>query len=507
MVTHLSHKSFQQNMFLSIGTIYILFVICFSLYHFRRERDYRIDILHSNLQAYNHELSHLLVNGSIDTAKVNAFMTQKPIEDIRITVIDKAGRVLFDSQENNTTRIRSHTNRQEIREAWKKGSGYDIKRLSETTNETYFYSATKIKDVIIRSAIPYSTQLTLSLHIDYSYVIYVVILSLLLFVVIYQNTSRVSKHIRYLRDFAYKASHGQALDHELERKLPDDELGEISHTITTLYWKLRHSEEEKERIKRQLTQNATHELKTPVASIHGYLETIIGHPEMSEERRQHFLQRCFAQSERMAHLLSDMAILTKLDETDASKPAETNLSAEEIDIATLVDNVLDDTSLLIHKHNIKTTIDIPSETKVWGDSQLLYSIFRNLIDNILAYATGTTEISISATKTTQQNTEQAFTDEKEETPQDGVGEEYYLFKVSDNGCGVEPQHLGKLFERFYRTDKGRSRKLGGTGLGLAIVKNAIIAHGGTCHAEMTPGGGLTICFTLKVGSESVTCKA
>ncbi len=500
MVTPLRHKSFQQNMFFSIGTIYILFFFFFSLYHFRREKEYRIDILHSRLQAYNHELSHIIHNGRIDAARVKAFMTQKPIESIRFTVIDHSGKVLYDSQEGNIRHLSNHLDRQEIKEAWRNGSGYDIKRISTTTNETYFYSATRIKNIIIRSAVPYSTQLTQSLHVDYSYILYAVILSILLFVVLYRNTSRVSRHIGYLRDFACMAEHGEELDHELERRLPDDELGEISHTITSLYWKLRHSEEDKERLKRQLTQNAAHELKTPAASIHGYLETLMENPDMPGEKRRHFLERCYAQSERMTHLLTDMAVLTKLDEMDAFRHNDrSGMTQKGVDIKKLMTDVVDDTALMLSERGITPKVMMPDDIVVRGDASLLYSVFRNLVDNTIAYAAGATEINVTAEKTSSPIIP-AMGYQKKNVDKDGnsdSGENYFLFTFSDNGCGVEVQHLCRLFERFYRVDKGRSRKLGGTGLGLAIVKNAIIAHGGSCAAETTPGGGLTIRFTLK----------
>ena len=107
------------------------------------------------------------------------------------------------------------------------------------------------------------------------------------------------------------------------------------------------------------------------------------------------------------------------------------------------------------------------------------SIFRNLVDNVIAYATGASLVEITCKPVVSDNSK------------------LYEFSVSDNGPGVEPQHLEHIFERFYRVDKGRSRKLGGTGLGLAIVKNAVTVHGGTVTAFPTPGGGLTVMFTLQ----------
>jgi signal transduction histidine kinase len=244
-----------------------------------------------------------------------------------------------------------------------------------------------------------------------------------------------------------------------------------------LYWKLRHSEEEKIRIKRQLTQNAAHELKTPAASIHGYLESILDHPDMPEDKKKHFLERCYAQSERMNKLLLDMSALTKLDEMDDNK-SSARFEYRQVNVLQVIQNVLDDTALQLQNKGITPSLQVPQHVEVLGDTNLLYSIFRNLIDNAIAYATGATYLKIACTEV------------------ESEGCHYYEFAVSDNGSGVEPQHLEHIFERFYRVDKGRSRKLGGTGLGLAIVKNAVAAHGGTTTAMLTPGGGLTIKFTL-----------
>ena len=319
--------------------------------------------------------------------------------------------------------------------------------------------------------------MTRSLQADNTYIYFAVALTLLLGIVLYLSTHRISRHIGYLREFAVKAEQGEALDHELERRLPDDELGDISHTIIMLYWKLRHSEEEKVRIKRQLTQNAAHELKTPAASIHGYLESILDNPDMPEDKKKHFLERCYAQSERMNKLLFDMSTLTKLDEMDnnISKP---NYEYRHVNVLQIMQNALDDTALQLQEKGITPSLNVPQHIEVQGDASLIYSIFRNLIDNAIAYATGATCLKIACSEV------------------ENEGRHFYEFTISDNGQGIEPQHLDYIFERFYRVDKGRSRKLGGTGLGLAIVKNAVAVHGGTTTAQLTPGGGLTIRFTL-----------
>ena len=465
-------RSFQRNLFFSIGGIFLVFAICFSIYQYHREKNYKIDILHSRLQMYNYEMMQSLgEEGIMGDSLFDDYMHSHVIDRLRVTVIDIHGNVIHDNCTELDSLQSNHLLREEVKEAMIKGNGYDIKRTSQSTHETYFYSATRFGNLIVRSAVPYSTELTDSLKVDNAYLLFAIALTLLLGFVLYLNTRRISRHIGYLREFAVKAERGEELDHELERRLPDDELGDISHSIITLFWKLRHSEEDKQRIKRQLTQNAAHELKTPTASIHGYLESIISNPDMPQDKRQHFLERCYAQSTRMTKLLLDMAQLTQLDEMPAALTRNAD-SVNLIDIIPIINNVLDDTALQLQEKGIEKNVELPSRiiisTNLNEPEGAIYSLFRNLVDNTIAYATGATRMSI--------------------TYKDGE------FVVADNGCGVPIQHLPHLFERFYRVDKGRSRKLGGTGLGLAIVKNVVLAHRGTITAETTPGGGLTVRF-------------
>ena len=501
MATALKGKSFQRNLLLSIGGIFLLFAVCFSVYQYQREKDYKIDILHSRLQMYNYEMAQTLGEDSLMNDRLfRDYVKRHSMEGLRVSIIDLQGRVVLDSHDADASGLGNHLQRKEIQQALHDGNGYDIKRLSQSTHETYFYSATRLGDVVVRTAVPYSAELTRSLQADNTYIYFAIALTLLLGVVLFLSTRRISRHIGHLREFAVKAERLQvgessakrlstngaqessemedeAFDHELVRRLPDDELGDISHTIIMLYWKLRHSEEDKVRIKRQLTQNAAHELKTPAASIHGYLESILDNPGMPEDKKNHFLERCYAQSERMNKLLQDMSALTKLDEMD-EKQIKTRHEYRPTNVLQVIQSALDDTALQLQAKGITPLLQAPQHIEVQGDASLLYSIFRNLIDNAIAYATGASLLKISCT-------------EKEDE-----GRHFYEFAVSDNGQGMEPKHLEHIFERFYRIDKGRSRKLGGTGLGLAIVKNAVAVHGGTTTAQLTPGGGLTIRFTL-----------
>ena len=363
MATALKSKSFQRNLLLSIGGVFLLFAICFSVYQYKREKEYKIDILHSRLQMYNYEMVQTVGKDSMSCSRLfRDYVIHHQMEGLRVSVIDKEGRVIFDSYDTDVETLGNHLQRTEIQQALREGSGYDIKRMSQSTHETYFYSATRFGDVIVRAAVPYSAELTRSLQADNTYIYYSGILTLLLGIVLYYITHRISRHIGYLREFAVKAEEGEELDHELERRLPDDELGDISHTIIMLYWKLRHSEEEKVRIKRQLTQNAAHELKTPAASIHGYLESIIDNPDMPNSKKQHFLERCYAQSERMNKLLLDMSVLTKLDEID-DHSSNARHEYRQVDVKQVITNVIDDTDLQLQEKGIEAIQHFPKSDR------------------------------------------------------------------------------------------------------------------------------------------------
>ena len=229
--------------------------------------------------------------------------------------------------------------------------------------------------------------------------------------------------------------------------------------------------EREDLVKKQLTQNIAHELKTPVSSIRGYLETLLGTPGISADMQQQFLERSYAQSRRLSDLLNDISVLNRLDETSEL------YDCHDINLSSIIHEAISDSVTALENKSMHiNTPGIQPHMPLKGNPSLVYSIFRNLIDNSIAYAGSNTQITINCYHTDNQ---------------------YYYISFADNGVGVEEAHLNRLFERFYRVDKGRSRKLGGTGLGLAIVKNAVIFHGGEIMAKNAQGGGLDILFTLR----------
>lgn len=461
-------KPFQRRLFFSVVGVFLLLALLFSIYQYHREREYKTSTMGYRLQIYNYEVyTFVKENGWGDRSCFVDYVGGLSEDGLRVTLMDKDGNVLVDSRQENLDSVKNHKDRGEVASAIATGKGYEERRVSTFDGECSFYAATAFPDLVVRSSVPYGSELAKMLKTDNFYLFYVFAITLALIVVLYKSTVRVGKHIEYLRLFALKAEKGEQLD----MGDANDELSDISQIITALYWKQRNSEEDKLRIKRQLTQNVAHELKTPAASIQGYLETIIQNPGMTEEKRSYFLERCFAQSERMSKLLLDMATLTKLDDMDV------NLSGGEwvlVNVNEIVSAVLDDATLQLHNKGILAMLDMPAAIRINGSPTLVYSVFRNLVDNAVAYAVGATTINITCLEHRKS----------------------YEFVVSDNGCGVPSEHLPHIFERFYRVDKGRSRKLGGTGLGLAIVKNAVAAHGGTCSAYPTPGGGFSVKFQL-----------
>ena len=362
---------------------------------------------------------------------------KKELAGVRVTIINTDGTVLMDSEKDPTT-MPNHLGRHEVQQALKEGYGFDISRTSETNGERYFYSATYSPETgkIIRSAVPYPGEGSDTPITNRGYIAISVIIFLLLSLLLFFYTRCVGQY--------------------------------VETTIEDYRQQVREAEEEKVRIKHQLTQNTAHELKTPAAGIQGYLETILNTPNLPEEKRQYFLERCYSQSERMNALLKDMGTLSSLD-------ASTNVHFEPVDLSEIIRSTVADVSLAAQKKGITIEVKIPEKMPMQGDASLLYSVFRNILDNAIAYSGGTT-VQITYTPHS--------------------GEVGGGLSIVDNGVGVAEEHLPHLFERFYRVDKSRSRELGGTGLGLAIVKNAVLLHGGSIEAVNTQPHGLTIRFTL-----------
>lgn len=580
--------SFSRKLFLSVISLFLVFAFCFIAYQYQREREYKVELLNTQLQNYNSRLYERLNSNPAIEETTEKYIRDHALEDLRVTLIDLQGNVIYDSYQTTDQQLENHLNRPEVQKALKDGTGFDVRRTSETTGLPYFYSATRYGDYIIRSALPYNVSLINNLQADPHYLWFTVIVSLLLMVIFYKFTNKLGTSISQLREFAMRADRNEPIEMAMQSAFPHNELGEISQHIIQIYKRLHETkealyiereklithlqisheglgiftkdkkeilvnnlftqysnlisdsnletteevfaiselkdiihfinknqqqrsrgkdekrmsvtinkngrtfiveciifqdasfeisindvtqEEEQVRLKRQLTQNIAHELKTPVSSIQGYLETILNNPGLSPDMLKKFLERSFAQSNRLTNLLQDISTLTRM--TEAGQMIEVT----DVDLASMIHNIVAELALKLEEKQMTVGINVPDKLVLQGNSSLLYSIFRNLMDNAIAYAGNGTHVNIVC-----------YSED----------EDGYYFSVSDNGVGVPSEHLGRIFERFYRVDKGRSRKLGGTGLGLAIVKNAVLFHGGNINAKPSGGGhGLEFLFTLK----------
>ena len=481
-------NSVGRKLYFMVLAVFLVFAVSFIVFQQAREKQYKISSLTMKLEGYNEllaedlDLSHkggILISDSdsvgsnvvVAEAKLRQFVHDHESKDLRVTLVRPDGKVVYDNMSSDYAHFANHAKREEIVQALKTGQGSSVERQSKTLKHDYFYVASYFpkNQLIVRTALPYNNDLSKSLQADQHYIWFALFAIIVLTVVLYRFTDRLGKNISKLRIFAYKADHNESLEIEDLAKFPNDELGEIAERIIKMYKRIQTTRKEQDILKRQLTQNIAHELKTPVASIQGYLETILDNPHINDEMKAQFLQRCYAQSERLTSLLRDISTLNRLDD------GSDMIDFEAVDIVQMVGDITRETALERESRHMSLNLQLPERIVVKGNRSLLYSIFRNLTDNALAYAGEGTTISLSA---------------KEQ------GNKWH-FIFSDDGQGVPPEHLARLFERFYRVDKGRSRKMGGTGLGLAIVKNAVLLHGGTIRVSNLPEGGLKFEFTIK----------
>ena len=579
--------SFNYRLFISFFSIFLVFSVLIGFFQYNREKQFSSERINNELTTYNQLIYNFFITENEDVNKLSSFIQLFPEKGLRVTVIDASGNVIFDNMATDI--LNNRLNRPEIIAAMENGTGTAI-RLSSSTNSTYFYSAVRIGNYYIRTALPYDINLANMLRTNNIFLYFLLILFGLTVILIVIISNNVGKSISSLRNFAKKAELNKPIKENIQ--FPDNELGEISSHIVQLYNNLQNTknklfiereklyqhlqisneglaffssakkeilvndnfiqyinvisdeqsvtsesvffipefeklnkfidkkinathdknkilsesfeltkngktfiskviifqdnsfeisinditqQEEENRLKRQLTQNIAHELRTPVSSIQGYLETIMNNTGIDPEKKHFFIERSYSQAIRLNSLVRDISLLNKIDESAIL------FDCENIVILDLVESVFNDVSLQMEEKKVHVDIHIDKSVHVKGNRSLLYSIFRNLTDNSLAYAGENFNIQLSCFR---------------------EDDNFYYFSYADTGVGVPEKHLNRLFERFYRIDEGRSRKIGGTGLGLSIVKNAVIFHKGQIVAKNRAEGGLEFIFTLKKNKES-----
>jgi two-component system, OmpR family, phosphate regulon sensor histidine kinase PhoR len=227
--------------------------------------------------------------------------------------------------------------------------------------------------------------------------------------------------------------------------------------------------EKRRLMKQQLTSNIAHELKTPLASIKGYLETMIDNWPVPEEKQKYFLGKTYLQAERLTDLINDVSLLNNIEDAGELFPFKPT------DIKKVIDEVYENFANRMNEKNISFSSEVKKATIIHGNDSLLFSVFQNLVENSINYGGENLSIFIKV----------YHEDDK-----------YYFLSYSDTGAGIPEEHLPRIFERFYRVDHGRTREAGGTGLGLAIVKNAVQLHKGEISVLNRPNGGTEFLFSL-----------
>jgi len=231
---------------------------------------------------------------------------------------------------------------------------------------------------------------------------------------------------------------------------------------------------ELERTREEFVANVSHELRTPLSLIKGYVETLLDGAKNDPETGERFLQTIYRNSERLRLLIEDLLAISELES------GKVRLDLRSITLPLLVEKVFAELRSKLNSPHIELINSMPSLT-VRADAARLEQVFFNLLDNAVKY--GGTEGTIEAGVRS-------------------VGEKDVELFVRDSGPGIPPEALERVFERFYRVDKARSREKGGTGLGLSIVKHIIQSHGGRVWAESTVGKGATFFFTLPVEQQA-----
>ena len=585
-------KSFRRTIFIYFFTVFIFFTLVILLFQYNREKKYKTDQLENTL-ANATELSHnfiehyrLFQRNSLKAADTLKFLL--PEKNIRITIIDKKGTVLYDSFVSDVSNVENHLIRFEIQKALYSEYGTNI-CFSETIKKEFYYYARFYDGYFIRAAMIYNIEIENFLKAEHLFIFFLIAVFMLVGLIIYVLTNRLSVSITKLKDFAVIAGKNEPIRNHDD--FPNNELGEIGSQIVKIYGNLKKAKDdlsneherlfnhlnilnegiaffskkkekmlanshfiqfvsiisntltitaenifsipefqkmnhfldenlerdvifqnnelpqteytiykseryfkiqciifadksfeilitdisrpEKRRLlKQQITSNIAHELKTPLASIKGYLETILNNKAIEKEKQLYFIQKAFDHAERLNLLLNDISLLNNIE--DAGDLFE----FKKINLARIIHDVKENLESRLISKNIKMKLNLDNNIVINGNDSLIWSVFQNLIENTINYGGENIEIEIKN-----------YLEDKK----------FHYFSYSDTGVGIPEEHFHRIFERFYRIDSGRTREQGGTGLGLSIVKNAIVLHKGEISVRNRLGGGIEFLFSLAKG--------
>jgi two-component system, OmpR family, phosphate regulon sensor histidine kinase PhoR len=401
----------------------------------------------------------------------------------RVTLIGPDGSVVYDSwiPDSTLAALENHASRPEILKAREHTIGWD-KRGSKSTGEELFYVARMVHLEKERSGVFANVQFIRvaisSREVDESVreIRLKTILAGLVVLVIGIIASRflarqIAKPIVEIGEIIRKIQEG-----DLDQKLPvqsHDEIGRLSLLINNMTEKLKADIEQLkklERVRSEFLGNVSHELRTPIFSLKGFLETLLEGAVNDPAVNLKFVQKAYNHANRLDSLLSDLIEISRIES------GEMKMSFRYFDLSAFVHQVVQDSADQAAKREQRLeVVTPPHEVPVLGDRDRLKLAAANIIDNAIKYSQAGALIVVRIIE----------------------AEHAATLSISDNGPGIEHEHLPRIFERFYRVDKNRSRDVGGTGLGLAIVKHIVEAHGSKIIVTSDVGKGTTFAFDLK----------
>ena len=475
------HISYQWRFLLPLVALIWVVVIFLGVWMYNSERNLKIENLRSQVSLIN---SRIIYAYDFDNDPrsfldfIDYHYLKDPLYDkIRLSIYYK-GKLIYHVGQTITPYLNASKSSvmSEVEE-----ENLDTYKSRVKNNFFYEVSQSADKTVTVYTILPFDADVIKASSVSMSIFVMLIVVAVIASLLAYLMARRIGRNLRMLRTFAERAATDPSFVPSTEYS--HDEFGDISRQIVRFYnercqsiLKLKrehdvamHALTDKANMKRELTNNINHELKTPIGVIKGYLDTITENPDMDDASSEHFLKKVNEHVDRLIHLLEDLSSITRLEY--GSKMINT----EPINFHEIVFQAVSDLETSGIMGNMVFNYDVPTYCKVIGNAGLLIAMISNLAKNAAAYSKGT-ECNLILTD---------------------KDEEFYHFTFYDNGVGVKETSIPHLFERFFREDSGRSRKKGGTGLGLCIVQNTIEALGGTITASNREGGGLLFRFTLK----------
>lgn len=369
------------------------------------------------------------------------------LDELRVTWIDKDGTVLYDN-DASAEQLQNHFDRPEIQEAFKQGEGEAVRR-SDTMNEDTFYYALRLDNgTVLRVAT--NAQSIWAVFISAIPIILLIILLIISICIVISHL--LTK--QFLKPIEMMAENLENADYES----PYRELDPLAEKLRSQHTDILSAA----KARQDFTANVSHELKTPLTAISGYAELLEG-GMVGAEKQNHFYHEIRKNADRLLALINDILRLSDLDRKDSE------LHFTEVDLYETVSECMEVLSVNAKQRNV--TIELEGETSiVCGNKDMLKELVENLGQNAIRYNNPNGKVKISV----------------------GTIDGQVALTVKDNGIGIPVSEQQRIFERFYRVDKSRSKATGGTGLGLAIVKHIVEIHDAKIELESAPGAGTTI---------------